>query len=237
LYGSVNPTTEGVNGDFYINTSSNYIFGPKASGTWPSGTSLVGPAGATGATGATGAQGPQGDQGIQGPTGATGPQGATGATGPQGPQGVQGDTGATGPTGPQGATGATGAQGPTGATGATGATGPTGPVATLSLNAQTGLSYTGVLADADQKLITMNNAAGNTFNIPTNASVAYPVGTIINVMQIGAGTTSIIAVTPGTTTIASNAATSTNPILRLQYSMASCIKVATDTWYVAGDIV
>ena len=51
LYGTVDPTTEGVNGNFYINTTSNFLFGPKASGTWPSGTSLVGPTGATGAAG------------------------------------------------------------------------------------------------------------------------------------------------------------------------------------------
>jgi hypothetical protein len=58
------------------------LFGPKASGNWPTGVSLVGPTGATGATGAAGAQG------IQGLTGATGAQGA---------QGIQGQTGATGP--------------------------------------------------------------------------------------------------------------------------------------------
>lgn len=45
LTGTVDPTTEGVDGDVYINTSTNMIFGPKAAGSWPSGTSLVGPAG------------------------------------------------------------------------------------------------------------------------------------------------------------------------------------------------
>lgn len=57
LNGTVNPTTEGVNGDFYINTATHYIFGPKASGSWGTGVSLVGPTGATGATGYTGATG------------------------------------------------------------------------------------------------------------------------------------------------------------------------------------
>jgi hypothetical protein len=52
LYGTAAPTTEGVNGDFYINTSTNFIYGPKAGGVWPAGTSLVGPVGATGASGA-----------------------------------------------------------------------------------------------------------------------------------------------------------------------------------------
>ncbi|TAN52891.1 MAG: DUF1566 domain-containing protein [Methylococcaceae bacterium] len=52
LSGAIAPAADvGVNGDFYINTAANQIHGPKASGTWPAGTSLVGPTGATGATG------------------------------------------------------------------------------------------------------------------------------------------------------------------------------------------
>jgi hypothetical protein len=50
LYGIVDPTTEGVDGDFYINTASNEIFGPKAGGSWPAGVSLIGPTGADGNT-------------------------------------------------------------------------------------------------------------------------------------------------------------------------------------------
>jgi len=60
LYGTAAPTTEGQNGDFYIRTSTNYLYGPKAGGSWPSGTSLIGPTGPTGATGSTGATGPAG---------------------------------------------------------------------------------------------------------------------------------------------------------------------------------
>jgi hypothetical protein len=60
-YGSGVPSSStGSNGDFYIDTSVNYIYGPKASGSWPSGTSLIGPQGSTGATGATGAAGAAG---------------------------------------------------------------------------------------------------------------------------------------------------------------------------------
>jgi hypothetical protein len=105
----------------------------------------------------------------------------------------------------------------------------------LTLNAQTA-TYTVVLADADQKLVTMSVASANDFLIPTNANVAFPVGTVINVIQIGAGQTTIKAVTSGTTTISSTGVTATAPKLRAQYSAASCIKVATDTWYVVGDI-
>jgi hypothetical protein len=105
----------------------------------------------------------------------------------------------------------------------------------VTLNAQTA-TYTVVLADADQKLVTMSVAGANDFQIPTNANVAFPTGTIINVIQIGAGQTTIKAVTSGTTTISSTGATATAPKLRAQFSAASCIKVATDTWYVVGDI-
>jgi hypothetical protein len=104
----------------------------------------------------------------------------------------------------------------------------------VALNAQTA-TYTVVLGDA-YKLVTMSNAAANDFLIPTNANVAFPIGTVINVIQIGAGKTTIEAVTSGTTTISSTGATATAPELRAQFSAASCIKVATDTWYVVGDI-
>lgn len=56
LYGAANPSpTDGVNGDFWINTTTWTIFGPKASGTWPSGTGLIGPAGSPGEDGIDGA--------------------------------------------------------------------------------------------------------------------------------------------------------------------------------------
>jgi hypothetical protein len=45
LYGTAAPTTEGVDGNFYIRTTTNMLYGPKASGVWPAGTSIVGPAG------------------------------------------------------------------------------------------------------------------------------------------------------------------------------------------------
>jgi hypothetical protein len=108
--------------------------------------------------------------------------------------------------------------------------------AALAINAQTGTTYTFVLADADNKLVTASNASAQTYSIPTNASVAYPTGTQLNIIAIGAGQVTINAVTSGTTTVLSNAATAASPKLRVQYSSATCIKVATDTWYVVGDI-
>ena len=108
-------------------------------------------------------------------------------------------------------------------------------LAKLTLNAQTA-SSTVVLTDNRNKLVTMSVAGANDFLIPTNASVAFPIGSVINVIQIGAGQTTIKAVTSGTTTISSTGASAIAPKLRAQFSAASCIKVATDTWYVVGDI-
>ena len=108
--------------------------------------------------------------------------------------------------------------------------------AALALNAQTGTTYTFVLTDADNKLVTASNASAQTYSIPTNASVAFPIGCQINIIQIGAGQVTINAVTSGTTTVLSNGGTAAAPKLRAQYSAATLVKVATDTWYVIGDI-
>ena len=83
----------------------------------------------------------------------------------------------------------------------------------------------------------MSSASALTFSIPTNGSVAYTVGTQLNIIQIGAGQCTIAAGTPGTTTVTSTGATSASPKLRTQYSQATAIKVGTDVWYVVGDIV
>ncbi len=114
--------------------------------------------------------------------------------------------------------------------------GTTSASAALAFNAQTGTTYTFVLADADNKLVTASNAAAQTYSIPTNASVAFPIGTQINLIQIGAGQVTVNAVTSGTTTIVSTGATATTPKCRVQYSALTCIKRDTDSWYVIGDI-
>jgi hypothetical protein len=91
-YGTGAPAnTLGVDGDFYINTTTHFFYGPKASGAWPAGTSLIGPQGPIGATGVAGPIGPTGSQGPIGPPGvqgATGPAGVAGPPGPQGPAGA-----------------------------------------------------------------------------------------------------------------------------------------------------
>ena len=105
----------------------------------------------------------------------------------------------------------------------------------FTLNAQTGTTYTATSTDTYQVLVTMSNASANAFKIPTNASVAFPVGTVLTVLNIGAGITTISAVTSGTTTVLSSATTASAPTLA-QYKSAACIKTATDTWYVVGAV-
>jgi hypothetical protein len=95
--------------------------------------------------------------------------------------------------------------------------------------------YTAVLADQYQQLVPMNKATAVAFKIPTNASVAFPVGTVISVLNKGAGLVTISAVTSGTTTVLSAGAVAASPTLE-QYKTAACIKTATDTWYVVGAI-
>lgn len=95
--------------------------------------------------------------------------------------------------------------------------------------------YTAALTDQYQVLDQMNKATAIAYKIPTNASVAFPIGTVLNVLNIGAGVCTISAVTPGTTTILSAGSTAASPTLA-QYKAAACIKTGTDAWYVVGSI-
>jgi hypothetical protein len=95
--------------------------------------------------------------------------------------------------------------------------------------------YTAVLADQYQSLEIMNKATAIAFKIPTDASVAFEIGTVLTVLNIGAGLCTISAVTPGTTTVLSAGAVAASPTLT-QYKSAACIKTAANTWYVVGAI-
>ena len=114
--------------------------------------------------------------------------------------------------------------------------GTTSASAALAFNAQTGTTYTFVLADADNKLVTASNSSAQTYSIPTNATTAFPIGTQINLIQIGAGQVTISAATPGTTTVVSTGATAASPKCRAQYSAVTLVKRDTDSWYAIGDI-
>jgi hypothetical protein len=97
------------------------------------------------------------------------------------------------------------------------------------------VDYTAVAADQYQVLEIMNKGSAIAFKIPTNASVPFAVGTALTVLNIGAGTCTISAVTPGTTTVLSAGSVAASPTLA-QYKSAVCIKTGTDAWYVVGGI-
>jgi hypothetical protein len=109
----------------------------------------------------------------------------------------------------------------------------TSPKVNLGINAQTGTTYTTVLDD-NGKLVTQTNASAIATTIPLNSSVAYPIGAQINIAQMGAGQVTISGASG--VTIASTGATATAPKLRAQYSTATAVQTATDTWLVMGDI-
>ena len=109
----------------------------------------------------------------------------------------------------------------------------TSPLINVGINAQTGTTYTTVLAD-NGKLVTQTNASAITTTIPPNSSVAYPVGAQLNVVQFGAGQVSFAQ--GAGVTIVSTGTTASAPKLRAQYSTATAIQTATDTWLVVGDI-
>ena len=97
-------------------------------------------------------------------------------------------------------------------------------------------AYTFVSGD-EGNIFSMNNAATQQFNIPTDATFNFAVGTELNVFWItGAGQPTIGAVTPGTTTVISTGATSATPKLRVANSGATCKKLAANSWIVFGDI-
>jgi hypothetical protein len=134
--------TLGINGDFYIDTRSLLISGPKANGKWPVARSLQGANGINGKDGTSvknvtttsNIAGPVGPQGEPGQKGLDGVAGKTGATGLSGATGAQGSSGATGPAG----SGATGAQGPSGANGTNGTNGGAGGTGLTGARGETG---------------------------------------------------------------------------------------------------
>jgi hypothetical protein len=151
--------TNGIDGDFYLDTLSSNLYGPKKKGKWPLPKNLVGPVGPQGPVGKQGSEGKVGDkgastssagtqgtQGIQGPQGTQGTPGPAGSSGPSGGAGIAGSVGATGAPGPQGSpgsagapgVGATGLQGVAGTPGSTGARGPIGETGTAGADGPQG---------------------------------------------------------------------------------------------------
>jgi len=100
----------------------------------------------------------------------------------------------------------------------------------VAVNAQTGTAYTPVLAD-QSKAIECTNAGAISVTIPQNSSVAFPIGTVIEIAQMGAGQVTIVAGT-GTTLRSAGSLLKT----RAQYSAVSIRKQATNVWLVVGDL-
>jgi len=98
----------------------------------------------------------------------------------------------------------------------------------LTLNAQTGTTYTLVLAD-NGKLVTLSNASAITLTVPLNSSVAFATGAVINIQQIGAGQVTVAGAAGVTVT-------GTGTKLRTQYSAAALVKTGTDSWTLIGDL-
>jgi hypothetical protein len=104
---------------------------------------------------------------------------------------------------------------------------------TFTLNDQTGTTYTPALNDAYQVLVTRSNAAASTMTIPTNASVAFPVGTVITVLNKGVGLVSISGAVG--VTILSAGAVAAIPTLA-QYKSCAIMQTSANNWYVVGAI-
>lgn len=101
-------------------------------------------------------------------------------------------------------------------------------VAPLAPNDQTGTTYTFVLADG-RKLVTASNAAAQTYTVPPNSSVAYPLGTVLSIVQKGAGQVTLAQGAGVTLQSAHGLKTS------VQWAVVSLTKILTDTWVVSGD--
>jgi len=95
--------------------------------------------------------------------------------------------------------------------------------------------YTVAIVDSYQVLVSMNKGTAVALKIPTNATAAIPVGSVITILNKGAGLCTISAVTSGTTTVLSAGTVAAAPTLG-QYKTAACIKTGTDTWYIVGAI-
>ena len=183
-------------------------------------------------------------------TGDVGPQGSTG---PTGPTGEGGPTGPTGPTGPDArvSVSATAPSGPlegdlwfrssTGRlfayydsywveiSGEPGPPGPTGPSSYSTVSTQSGTSYTFVSGD-QEKLIEFTSNSSITVTVPENSSVAFAIGSSLDVLQYGTGQITIQGA--GGVTVRTTALAKT----RTQYSVVSIIKIDTNEWVLVGDL-
>jgi hypothetical protein len=103
-----------------------------------------------------------------------------------------------------------------------------GIAAPLLINAQTGTTYTFVLAD-QTKLVTASNGSAQTYTVPPNSGVAFPTGTVITIIGIGAGKVTL-AQGSGVTINSKDS----EKAIDGQHASVTIIKTATDTWQLIG---
>lgn len=268
LSGSTNPLAAlGNVGDYYLNTTTNTLIGPKQLSGWPvAGVSLVGPAGQNGATGATGATGPAGLPGSPGAPGTPGAPGAdgskifSGTTTPSPSLGAIGDyylntttytligpkTGAGWPGSGlllKGADGASGLPGANGAPGAQGPAGADGGAKILDFINVTSTSNNTIAGTMTSDMLLVNTTVASvTINVPNLDNTTFPIG-----MQLIVAWDTWDNDPPATTVtfapVGSAVIRSANSMLKLRtrYSTATLIKQAQNgaitTWYLAGDLM
>lgn len=198
----------------------------------------VGGQGDAGNQGLAGEIGSQGSQGLQGTIG-EGVQGNRGDDGEQGPQGLVGEPGFQGDIGEKGLQGEIGNQGDTGNQGFqglagmlgfqgdTGGQGLQGPVSdeTTAINSRTDTAYTFSLGDSNN-IVSSSSSSPVTWTIPSNANVAFPVNTVIALVQLGTGTVTIVPESGVTV----NGLSMTLPG---QKGTASLMKTFPDVWELA----
>jgi hypothetical protein len=102
--------------------------------------------------------------------------------------------------------------------------------AVLTTNTQSGTTYTFVLTDANNAVVELSNTSAITVTIPSNSSVAFPIGSQIQLLQTNTGQVTVAG--------AGGVTVNANPGLKLrgQWSFATLVKRGTDTWVLVGDV-
>lgn len=100
---------------------------------------------------------------------------------------------------------------------------------TVGINAQTGTAYTLAATDANA-VVTMDNVAANTVTVPAETSVNFDVGTVINIVQVGAGVTAIT----GAAGVTINGVAAGSATISGQWCAVSLLKIGADTWALSG---
>lgn len=184
--------------------------------------------GFSGYSGMSGLNGTASASGISGYSGRSGWSGFSGTNGSDGASGISGFSGRSGFSGYSGVNGSNGVSGTSGYSGYSGYSGSNG-TSVADIVEKTS-NFTFALADTDD-MIRANSASTITATVPANASVAFPVKSVINIVRYGAGAVNLAAAN-GVTILSADSALG----LRARYSSATLLKIDTDTWLLIGDL-